>query len=107
MVIRGEETKRILLDEMAVLMIENNAVSMTGCLLSALLDKKIKVIFCDGTHNPQAELCPYYGAHNVSLKIKQQIGWSKDTKNTIWTRIVKEKILNQARVLEEESCQTE
>ena len=33
MVVRGEETVRILIDEMAMLMIENPAVSMTGCLL--------------------------------------------------------------------------
>lgn len=36
MVIRGEETARIFIDEIAVLMIENPAVSMTGCLLSDL-----------------------------------------------------------------------
>jgi len=30
MVIRGEETKRIFLDEISVLIIENSAVSMTG-----------------------------------------------------------------------------
>ena len=34
MVVRGEETVRILIAEMAMLMIENPAVSMTGCLLS-------------------------------------------------------------------------
>ena len=45
MVVRGEETVRILIDEMAMLMIENPAVSMTGCLLSELADKKVRVIF--------------------------------------------------------------
>ena len=35
MVIRGEDTKRIFLDEIAVLLIENPAVSFTGCLLEA------------------------------------------------------------------------
>ena len=34
-VIRGEDTKRIFLDEIAVLLIENPAVSFTGCLLEA------------------------------------------------------------------------
>lgn len=33
LVIRAEETKRIFLDEIALLMIENPAVSLTGCLL--------------------------------------------------------------------------
>lgn len=45
LVARGEEVKRIFLDEIALLLIENPAVAMTGCLLSALTEKKIKVIF--------------------------------------------------------------
>ena len=40
MVIRGEDTKRIFLDEVAVLMIENPAVSFTGCLLEAPVEKR-------------------------------------------------------------------
>ncbi len=47
MVVRGEETKRVFLDEMAILLIENSAVSLTGCLLEALTEKKVRVIFCD------------------------------------------------------------
>ena len=37
MVVRGEETKKIFVDEIAILLIENPAVSLTGCLLEALL----------------------------------------------------------------------
>lgn len=61
MVVRGEQTSKVLLDEMDVLIVENPAVSLTGCLLEALVSKKVKVIFCDGRHNPQSELVPYYG----------------------------------------------
>lgn len=99
MVVRGEETKRVLLDELAVLIVENNAVSMTGCLLSELIEKKIKVIICDRKRTPQAEIVPYYGAHNDVLKIKQQIEWKNEIKQLIWTYIVREKILNQAKLL--------
>ena len=42
MVVRGEETMRVFLDELAVLIIENCAVSMTGCLLSALTEKNLQ-----------------------------------------------------------------
>ncbi len=99
MVIRAEETRRVLLDEMAVLVIENNAVSMTGCLLSMLAEKKIKVILCDSYRNPQLDMVPLYGAHNDSKRIREQIAWSKDVKAKIWTEIVKEKIYKQASLL--------
>ncbi len=100
MVVRGEETKRVSLNEIAVLILENNAVSMTGCLLSALIEKKIRVILCDGKRNPQAEVTPYYGCHNDARKIKMQIQWEPAMVESIWTRIVKEKISNQAMLLE-------
>lgn len=99
MVIRGEDTKRILLDEMAVLIVENNAVSMTGCLLSALGEKKIKVILCDSKRNPQLDLIPLYGAHNDSRRIREQILWNNEAKTAVWTQIIKEKIKNQAITL--------
>lgn len=101
MVVRAEETKKIFLDEIAVLIIENPAVSLTGCLLEALTDKKIRVIFCDAKRNPNAELVPYFNSFDCSRKIKAQINWSNSFKGRIWADIVAEKIRKQADFLEE------
>lgn len=101
MVVRGEETKRVFLDEIAVLMIENTAVSITGCLLAALTERKIKVIFCNEQRNPAAELIPYAGSHDSSAKIRRQALWSKEIKGAVWTEIVSEKIRRQAGFLRE------
>lgn len=99
--VRGEKTKKIHLDDIDVLMIENPTVSLTGCLLEACMDKKIKVIFCDRKHNPQAELIPYYGSHDCSRKLKKQIHWQDELKGHAWTLIVREKIKKQADFLRE------
>lgn len=101
MVVRGEQTKKVLLDEMDILIVENPAVSLTGCLLEALISKKVKVIFCDGRHNPQSELVPYYGAHDCSRKVRNQLKWSSRIQGDIWTMIVKEKIQKQGKFLED------
>ena len=103
MVVRAEETTRVLLDEMAILMIENPAVSMTGCLLAELANQKIRVIFCDEKRSPYGELQPYHGCHDCTLRIKQQMCWTEVQKRIAWTRIVKEKICNQAKVLLEQA----
>lgn len=100
LVVRGIETKRIFLDEIALLLIESTAVSLTCSLLSELTAKKIRVIFCDEKRNPTAELNPYYGCHDSSRKIKKQILWSEQNKGSVWTAIIAEKIGNQARLLE-------
>ena len=107
MVVRAEETKKIFLDEIAVLLIENPAVSLTGCLLEALVEKKIRVIFCDAKRNPNAELVPYYNSYDCSRKIKAQIAWSEDLKAVVWSDIVAEKIRKQADFLDELQKQNE
>lgn len=99
MVVRGEETKKIFLDEIAVLLIENPAVSLTGCLLEALVENKIRVIFCDAKRTPNAELVPYYNSYDCSRKIKAQISWNVDVKGAVWADIVAEKIRKQSEFL--------
>lgn len=99
MVVRGDEIKRVFVDEIAVLVIENPAVSFTGCLMESLVEKKVKVIFCDSKRNPFAELAPHHGSHDSSLKIRTQAVWSKGIKDAVWTEIVSEKIRKQAEFL--------
>lgn len=99
MVVRGDEIKRVFVDEIAVLVIENPAVSFTGCLMESLVEKKVKVIFCDSKRNPFAELAPHHGSHDSSLKIRTQAAWSKGIKDAVWTEIVSEKIRKQAEFL--------
>lgn len=105
--IRGDEVKKIFMDEIDILLIESHAVSMTAALLSELMNKKIKVIFCDEKRNPQGELVPYYGSGDCARKIKKQLEWSENTKGKIWTAIVREKIKNQACFLKELSMTRE
>ena len=101
MIVRAEETKKLYIDEIAVLMIENPEVSFTGCLLEMLVKKKIRVIFCDSKRTPNAELVPYYNAYDCSRKIKAQIEWTKELKGIIWADIVAEKIRKQSDFLNE------
>lgn len=99
LVVRSLDTKRILLDEIAVLIIENPAVSLTGILMEELIVRKVKVIFCDTKRNPIAELIPHHGSHDSSAKIRVQITWNQITKDNIWRDIVSEKIRKQADFL--------
>lgn len=50
--------------------------------------------------NPQGEIIPYYGSHNTSEQIFKQIKWD-DYSKEVWTRIIEEKIINQAKFLKE------
>src|SRR5690625_390046 len=100
MVVRQkEETTKIFLDEISLLILESTAISVTVSLLSQLIKKKIKVIFCDEKRNPISELISYYGSHDSSDKIRKQIKWSDNIKSLIWTEIVRQKLNNQKLTL--------
>lgn len=100
LVVRREDTVKIHINEIGMLLIESTAVSLTAVLLAELTKKKVKVIFCDEKHNPSSELVPYYGAHDTSAKVRQQMQWSENIKAAVWTEIIREKILRQAEHLQ-------
>lgn len=100
MTVRGEEqTTKIYINEIYMLIIESTAVSMTAALLSELMKKKVKIIFCDEKRNPSAEMVSYYGAHDTSNKYRNQIQWTTEMKAFVWTEIVRDKIRKQATLL--------
>lgn len=100
MVVRSDETVKIVLSEISTILIESTAVSLTTSLIAELAKRKIKVIFCDEKKNPSCELVNYYGSHDTSNKVRRQIAWKQSTKEAVWTEIVTEKIRKQKELLD-------
>ncbi len=94
-----ETTTKVHLSEISVLIIENTRCSITTALMCRMIEEKIKVIFCDDKRNPISELTSYYGSHDCSQKLKNQLKWSTEIKQQVWTMIVEEKIKNQSELL--------
>lgn len=99
LVIRSDTVKRIHIDEISVLLIENTGCALTASLLELLWSKKVAVIFCDRKRNPGAQLIPYYNSHDCSARTFGQINWEDGHKKKVWALVVKEKIKNQGRLL--------
>ncbi len=100
MVVRSDEITKIVLSEIATLLIESTSVSLTTGLLAELMKRKVKVVFCDEKRNPSSELIGYCGSHDTSNKVRKQIAWKKQAKEAVWTEIVSEKIRKQKELLE-------
>ena len=97
---KKEEITRIHISEIRILLIESTSISLTTSLLAELIKQKVKVIFCDEKHNPCSELMSYYGSHDTSIKVKNQITWSRDIKEAVGTEIIIDKIKKQKLHLE-------
>ena len=96
---RDNGTDFIHIGEVNTLILETTTISITAALMCELIKQKVKVIFCDEKSNPHFELLPFYGSHDCSAKIKEQIAWTDFLKESLWTIIVKEKIENQMKLL--------
>jgi len=94
-----DENRRVHISEIGVLMLESTAISITAYALCELLSHKVKVIFCDKQRNPYGELFPCSGSHDSTAKIRQQMAWSRESKESVWTEIIRAKIRNQRNVL--------
>lgn len=98
--VRTKDTiKRIYIDEINCLIIENPAVALTSYLLIALANNKVNIVFCDEKRLPQGEYHVFYGSHDTSRKVRNQIKWTEEQKNKIWQKVVYQKIVGQSTVL--------
>lgn len=99
LVVRKDDIKMIHLSEINTIIINSTSVVITSYLINELINWKIKLIFCDHQRNPLGEVVPYYGCHDSSKKIREQLSWDSEYSTIVWTRIITEKIKNQMVLL--------
>lgn len=99
LIVRDSQIEMIHLSEINTIVVDSTMVSITSYLIVELVNKKIKIIFCDHERNPLSEIIPYYGKFNCSKSISVQKDWVKDYQEIVWTRVISEKINNQALLL--------
>lgn len=78
LVCRGEETKKIFISEIGVLIIESTGVALTTALLCELIKAKVNIVFCDEKHNPHAQLLALNGRFDSGGRIRKQLCWNED-----------------------------
>lgn len=98
LIIRSKEIYMIHLSEINTVIVDSTAVNITSYLIAELINRKIKIIFCNQQRNPIGEILPYYGCYDSNKKLFKQLKWGEYSKN-VWTSIIKEKIKNQAILL--------
>lgn len=105
LVLRSDRMQMIHLSEIDMIILDTTAVSVTGYLINELAKWNIGLVFCDEHHNPSAQLSSIYGNYKTSRRIADQINWSKESKEAMWTRIIFEKIKNQSLLLKKHNKQ--
>ena len=108
LVVRKEDdTAKIHLSEVSTIILQTMQVFISAYLMAELAKNKISLVISDDKCNPVGQYLPLYGAHNTSKRIMEQIAWGEPIKKRVWQHVIKDKIREQARFLEERDYETE
>lgn len=96
------ETKSTPIEDIGLLILDNQQITITQSLLSKLLANNTAVISCDDTHHPSGMLFNLDGNSLQSQKFQAQVEASVPLKKQLWQQTVMCKIENQAALLQHE-----
>jgi CRISPR-associated protein Cas1 len=91
--------KSIPIEDIGLLIIDHQQVTLTQALLTKLLANNTAVITCDDTHHPSGMMLTLDGHSLQSQKFQAQINATLPLKKQLWQQTVAAKIQNQAAML--------
>lgn len=92
-------TTSVPIEDIGIMIIENQQVSISIPLISALSQNNVSVVFCNERHMPQAILQNLENNGREGQYLRLQIDASEPTRKNAWKQIVETKIRNQSMLL--------
>lgn len=89
------ETKSAPIEDLGLLILDHQQITVTQALLAKLLANNTAVITCDSTHHPTGMLLSLDGNSLQSQKFQAQLEASVPLKKQLWQQTVSAKIENQ------------
>ncbi len=100
------EAKTIPIEDIGVLIIDHQQITITQALLAKLLANNVAFITCDSSHHPTGLMLNLDGNTLQSAKFAAQIDATVPLKKQLWQQTISCKIINQAALLDIERIPT-
>ena len=95
----SNKKNKISLNDISAIVIENCHCKISAILQLRLAENNIPIIICNEKHQPEIHSLGLFNHFQVTLRINEQIEWSKKKKENLWLKIVENKIENQKELL--------
>ena len=95
-----KSTVTVPIEDIGIVILDNKQITITQGLLESLLENNCAVVTCDSSHLPVGLMLPLCGNTVQNERFRAQIDASLPLKKQLWQQTVRQKILNQASVLE-------
>jgi CRISPR-associated protein Cas1 len=97
--IKKEAERTIPIEDIGVVVLDNRRITITTGALEALLDNNCAVVTCDKKSMPVGLMLPLSGNTVQNERFRHQLDASLPLRKQLWQQTIKQKILNQERVL--------
>jgi len=98
---KKQESKTVAIEDIGVVVLEHQQITITNGLLEKLIQNNVAVISCDQQHMPIGLLMPLSGHSEQTERFKHQLNASLPLKKNLWQQTISAKIMNQAGLLKE------
>ncbi len=98
--LKRESVAKIPVEDIGVVILDHQQITITQGLLAALLENNTAVIACNDTHHPEGMMLPLDVHHIQQERFRYQIEASVPLKKQLWQQTVSAKIQNQVALLE-------
>ena len=95
----SNKKNKISLNDISAVVIENCHCKISAILQLRLAENNIPIIICNEKHQPEIHSLGLFNHFQITLRINEQIEWSKKKKRKLWIKIVENKIENQKELL--------
>lgn len=92
------EVKTAVIEDIGLLILDNQQITVTHAVLSKLLEHNVAVVTCNDIHHPTGLLLNLDGHTLQSQRFKTQIAASVPLQKQLWQQTVMAKITNQANL---------
>ena len=97
---KKQAERTIPIEDIGVVLLDNKQITITSAALEALIENNSAVITCDNRNLPIGLLLPLCGNTTQNERFRMQIEASLPLKKQLWQQTVKQKIINQAKILD-------
>lgn len=105
-VIKSKTHRTFPIEDLGVLVIDHQQITITHGLLSALMENNVAVVVCNNTHHPSGLLLALSSNTIQNERYRSQLDASEPLRKQLWQQTVTQKIKNQAALLQSENIET-
>lgn len=98
---KREAERTIPIEDIGVVILDNNRITITSGLLAALIENNCAVITCDNSRMPNGMMLSLNGNSIQNERARTQLSISQPLRKQLWQQTVQSKIANQMALLKQ------